>query len=278
VAALESFLHSPQNASSSPAILLAVNTAPAAINTYQSHRFIFENPFNFEDRFDARDEYWKPSDELVPHPIGGRALIRTNLIPDVSSSYIPLDNNRGPGYRRLAPQMAGNTVLAGFLAEYPSGRYSKAHAHAAGAVLVCLKGKGYSFTWPRDEGGLTPWADGKEHLVKVQEYGPGGMISAAPGPANWFHQHFAISKEPFRVSNFSGAEGFSSRRGSAEGDEVMPTSLLDLTEGGSSIPYYMEDEFIRKFYQQRLKDEGAEFAMPPDVYTSAAADPRINSA
>jgi hypothetical protein len=173
--------------------------------------------------------------------------------------------------------MAGNTILAGFLAEYPSGRYSKAHAHGAGAVLLCLNGKGYSFTWPRAEGGLTPWQDGKDHLVKMQEYGPGGMISAAPGPANWFHQHFAISKEPFRVSNFSGAEGFAFRRGAAEGDEVTGEGV-NLADGGTNLPYYMEDPFIREYYQKRLQEEGAEFRMPEAVYKSAEADLNVNYA
>ena len=38
--------------------------------------------------------------------------------------------------------------MGGFVGEYPSGRYSKAHYHASGAVLVCLTGKGYTFNWP----------------------------------------------------------------------------------------------------------------------------------
>ena len=34
------------------------------------------------------------------------------------------------------------------IGQYKTGQYSKAHKHASGAILVCIKGKGYSCTWP----------------------------------------------------------------------------------------------------------------------------------
>lgn len=33
---------------------------------------------------------------------------------------------------------------------------------------------------------------------------PGGIVSAAPGDAGWFHGHFGASKEPLRVLAFLG--------------------------------------------------------------------------
>lgn len=108
------------NASSGPAILLGVNTAPRAINVYQHPRFIFANDFEFENRFGGDlEEYWKPGEEFEPQPVRGRAMISTNLIPDASMTYLPLDNNRGPGHRWVAPNMAGNTEIQGWIAEYP---------------------------------------------------------------------------------------------------------------------------------------------------------------
>jgi len=258
------------NGTSSPALLLGANTAPLAINTYQSRGFIFDNPFSFDERYDASEDYWKPRNQIEAHPVTGRALLKTNLFPNVASCPLPLDNHRAAGYRRVEPKMAGNTLLRGFIAEYPSGRYSKAHAHAGGAVLVCLKGKGYSFTWPREQGGLTPWRAGKTDLVKMQEYRAGGMVSAAPGPANWFHQHFAISKEPFRVFNFTGVSG-QSNRGNEGGELVRKATLIDTTEGGSTIPYHLEDPFVRGYYRSRLEEEGAELTMPPALYAHPRA-------
>ncbi|MPZ48087.1 MAG: hypothetical protein GEU75_02035 [Dehalococcoidia bacterium] len=70
------------NASSSPALLLGVNTAPKAINTYQNKPFIFDNPFTFEDRFGGNlEEYWKPGEDFEPQPTRGRAMITGNPDP-----------------------------------------------------------------------------------------------------------------------------------------------------------------------------------------------------
>ena len=266
------------NASSSPALLLAVNSAPRSINTFQNNSFIFDSDFNFEDRFGGNlEDYWNPNDELEPQPVRGRAMVTSNMLPDIAQSYLPLDNNRGPGFRWVAPNQAGNTMLQGWIAEYPSGRYAKAHAHGSGAVLVCVKGKGFSITWPSAEGGLTPWKDGKGDLVQMQDYIPGGLISAAPGPSNWFHQHFAIGKEPFRVFNYTGpmpgnpaASGGGNFAAFAEEGELV-RQHADITEGGNAIPYHLEDPHVREYFEQRLKEEGAVSTMPPEVYTAAGA-------
>jgi quercetin dioxygenase-like cupin family protein len=245
------------NATSSPAILLAVTNAPAIIDTFQNRNFIFDNPFDFSERFDEREDFFKPNDEFEPHPIQGRAMLRTNLLPDAVTCYLPLDNNRGPGYRWISPNMVGNTILQGFIAEYPSGRYSKAHYHDSGAVLVCLRGKGYSITWPK-ELGTQPWAEGKGELVKQQDYISGGMISAAPGGGDWFHQHFAIGRDPFRVFNFTGTARNNRHQ---EGEDVAGVGA-ELHQGGRALPYAEEDPHVRDYYKKRLAEEGVEFQMP----------------
>jgi mannose-6-phosphate isomerase-like protein (cupin superfamily) len=267
------------NASSSPALLLAVNSAPRMINIFQNRKFIFDCAFNFEDRFGGDlEEYWKPGEDFEPQPVRGRAMITTNVIPDASTTYLPLDNNRGPGFRWVAPNMVGNTVIQGWIGEYPSGRYAKAHAHGAGAVLVCMRGKGFSITWPAKDGGLTPWENGKGDLVQMQEYVPGGMISAAPGPADWFHQHFAYGRDPFRIFHFTGpvpGNPVSGGGGStAEIGDYIPQHR-EVGEGGNAIPYHMQDPHIRKFFESKLAEEGAESTMPEEVYTAAGASVTI---
>ena len=265
------------NASSSPALLLGVNAAPPAINMYQNRDFIFDSDFNFGDRLGGNlEDYWNVNDEVEPQPVRGRAMVTSNLLSDIAESYLPLDNNRGPGFRWVAPNQVGNTMLQGWIAEYPSGRYAKAHHHSSGAVLVCVRGKGFSWTWPQKEGGLTPWKDGKGDLVKIQEYIPGGLISAAPGPADWFHQHFAVGKDTFRVFNYTGSlpgnpvsGGGRANDFASEGDLIRQHA--DISDGGHAIPYYMEDPYVRQFFEEKLKDEGAESTMPPEVYTEAGA-------
>src|SRR5258707_13663473 len=71
------------------------------------------------------------------------------------------------------------------------------------AVLVCIKGKGYTYTWPRAIG-MTPWKDGKSDQVYRQDYEPGGLVTAAPYGGDWFPAHFGTSKKPLRLIRWGG--------------------------------------------------------------------------
>ena len=143
--------HRIVNASSSPALLLAGTSAPNAMNLYANSEFIFNCPFVFSDRFDGGEDYFKAKEDIAPDPVRGLAMRRTNIIPDVINCELPLDNRRSPGYRRIEPHMVGNRFWL-WIGQYETGRYSKAHAHGSAAVLICLQGKGYTYTWPSSLG------------------------------------------------------------------------------------------------------------------------------
>ena len=195
--------HRLVNASSSPVRLLVGTNAPPIMEIYRSRQFIFDNPFQFHDRYPEDENYFKPAEKLSIKPQNGRHINLGNLIPDTMNCELPLENHRGAGHRNFSWKLAGNFSF-GFVAQYPPGRYSKAHYHPGGPVLVCLRGKGYLLTWPR-ELGIRPWESGNGHLVQRQDYGECGVVSAAPGTDNWYHAHFGVSKEPFRVLAFSAA-------------------------------------------------------------------------
>ncbi len=255
--------HRLYNTTGEPALLMGATTAPHLINIFQNYRFIFENPFAFSDRYADNEDFFKPKDDILASPDSQRAELRTNFIADVARMYLPLDNQRSPGYRRVAPKMGGNaTWNSTFLAEHGSGRYSKAHAHASGAVLICLGGRGYTYTWPTSLG-TQPWATGKGDEVRRQDYVPGGLVSAAPGGGDWFHQHFGVGKEPLRILALI-TTGLRPGQGAA-GEEIVSRNL-DLQEGGQSIAYRDEDPHIRQEYETELEKEGVEFRMPAAVY------------
>jgi len=261
------------NATGSPALLLAANNAPAVFNIFQSHRFIFDNDWDFRERYEMTDDFFKPRSELEMEPVRGRAAIRSNVFPDIVNAELPLDNQRAPGYRRIQPTFSGfiqDAGTGGFISQYPSGRYSKAHYHASGAVLVCLRGKGYTYNWPVDLG-PTPWQEGKGDQVRVLEYVPGGLVAAAPGGGMWFHQHFGIGKDPLRVINYWG--GPHARWGIADerDDQIKAGNLFGIHEGGRTILYHEEDPFIRQEYQRRLRAEGVDFTMPESAFQAPAA-------
>jgi mannose-6-phosphate isomerase-like protein (cupin superfamily) len=253
------------NASSSPALLLAGTSAPNAMNLYASEELIFNCPVAFRDRFDGQDDsYFKARDDIAADPVMGRAMRRTNLIPDVINCDLPLDNRRSPGYRRIEPHMGGSRFYL-FVGQHETGRYSKAHAHGSAAVLICLRGKGYTYTW-RSSLGTQPFSSGKGDQVVRVDYEPVGMVSAAPMSGDWFHQHFAVSKEPLRLTAWFGQNNSNVDRPGRPGDMEKDKGSLDISDGGTAIPYDEEDPMIRKEYEATLKSVGATSRMEDWLY------------
>lgn len=255
--------HRLVNATSSPALLIAATNAPPIMNMFHNRNFIFHNYFDFSDRYNEQADFFKAQPQVVTNPYTDRAICVASVIPDLPDCELPLDGQRGAGYRHFNLEMADNT-LTGHVGQFPSGRYSKAHAHESGAVLICVRGKGYSITWPM-EAGIQPWESGRGDEVRRQDYVPGGMVSAAPGGANWFHQHFSTGKEPMRVLaiRYGGSARWAIARSDEEGHRLLH---FDVKKGGRTIEYRDEDPYIRKMYQEALKQEGAEFQMPEAVY------------
>jgi len=256
--------HRIVNAASSPALLLAGTTAPNAMDLYSSQDFIFNCSYNFTDRYNPEDaDYFKPNDSIEPDPIRGLAMRKTNIIPDIFTCELPLDNRRSPGYRRIEPRMAGNNFYL-WIGQHEPGRYTKAHAHASAAVLICLKGKGYTYTWPASLG-LTPWKDGKTDQIKRQDYEAVGMVSAAPMSGNWYHAHFGVSRDPLRLTAWFGPNHPARDRG-RRGEENKDYANIDIQDGGTSIRYRDEDPFLRREFEESLAREGIASKMDPALY------------
>ena len=50
------------------------------------------------------------------------------------------------------------------------------------------------------------------------------------------------------------------------GEQHIDYTGMDITEGGSAIPYWMEDPFIAKEYTETLKRNGTVNRMDPQFY------------
>ncbi|WP_233838843.1 cupin [Paraburkholderia sp. ZP32-5] len=249
--------------SNSGAVLLAGNTAPNVMNQINNVEAVFNNPFVFRDRFSADEDFYKPRDDIETDPVRGLARRRTNLITDAVNCELPLDNRRSPGYRRVEPFMTENCFYF-WIGQHEQGRYSKAHAHTSAAVLICLKGEGYTYSWP-EECGETPWADGRADKVRRLDYGYGGIVTAAPGGARWYHQHFSTSKDPFRLTAWFGPHN-PGRDPGAPGSKHNDYTAQDVGSGGTAIPYWMEDPYIRQEYEARLAKNGVQSRMDSTWY------------
>ncbi len=255
--------HRIVNATNSSALLLGGTTAPVVINAIQNFDAVYNNPFVFRDRFSGADDFYKYREEIEPDPVRGLAMRRTNFLPDAVNCDLPLDNRRSVGYRRVEPFMTNNNFYY-WIGQHENGRYSKAHAHTSAAILICLKGEGYTYTWP-EECGVNPWANGHADRVRRLDYGPFGMVTAAPGGARWYHQHFSVSKDDFRLTAWFGPHN-PGRDPGAPGEKHTDYTAIDVNEGGTAIPYWMEDPYIRQEYEALLKKNGVEVRMKPEWY------------
>jgi quercetin dioxygenase-like cupin family protein len=182
------------NAASSPALILVASTAPNVMNIFRDRDWIFNCPVPFPSRFDGAADFFKAKDDIVPDPLRGLALRKSNFIPDIMNADLYLDNRRSPGYTRVEPGMANN-VFYGFVGEHKTGRYSKAHAHMSAAILVCLKGKGYTYTWQRRHDAVEGRQDEK-HLPAGLRAGRSRHRGALWGrlvPCPFRHQQGAVA-------------------------------------------------------------------------------------
>ena len=214
---------------------------------------IFDCPYQFRDRFSGADDFYKYKDDIEPDPVRGLAMRRTNFVPDIVNCDLPLDNRRSPGFRRVEPFMTGNTFYL-WIGQHENGRYSKAHAHTSRRRADLHQGQGLHLH-VAGALGVNPWKDGHADQIKRVDYEPVGMVSAAPGGARWFHQHFGASKEPLRLTAWFGPHN-PGREPGPPGEQHIDYTAMDIPEGGSAIPYWMEDPYIKKEYDERLRPRG----------------------
>jgi quercetin dioxygenase-like cupin family protein len=259
--------HRLVNATSGGALLLAGTTAPNVLNMINSVEGVFNNPFIFRDRFDGAEDFFKAKDDIEPDPVRGLAMRRTNFIPDAVNCELPLDNRRSVGARRVEPFMTNNQFYF-WIGQHEQGRYSKGHAHSSAAVLICLKGKGYTYSWP-ERCGVSPWEDGFANEVRRLDYEPVGMVTAAPGGARWFHQHFGVGNEALRLTAWFGPHN-PGRDAGPPGEKHTDYTAIDINQGGTAIPYWMEDPYIREEYEATLRANGVQSRMDPSWFVKPA--------
>jgi quercetin dioxygenase-like cupin family protein len=252
------------NATNAPALLLCGTSAPNVMNLFDNPRFVFDCPFDFSERYSGQQDYFTPQDDIAPDPVRGLAMKRTNFIADVFNTELPLDNRRSPGYRRLEPHMAGQRFHL-WIGQHETGRYSKAHKHESAAILICIKGKGYTYTWP-EVLGMTPWKDGHGAKVLRQDYEPVGLVSAAPMSGDWYHQHFGVSKDPLRLTAWFGPNNHSALKPGIPGEKMSDVWAIDVNKGGKAVPYWLEDPAIRAEFEATLKHEGVASRMEDHLY------------
>jgi len=111
--------------------------------------------------------------------------------------------------------------------------------------------------------------------VLRQDYEPVGMVSAAPRSGDWFHQHFGVASDPLRLTAWFGPNNARARKPGRPGEQLMDYGAIDLSKGGSAVPYHREDPAVRKEYEATLEREGVVSRMNPEFYERPPAEGEV---
>lgn len=260
------------NATGSQSVRIScTNNAPITINLYHDLDFVFDNPCSFPARMGGGRHFEDEGDHSmwIAKDIR-RNLWETNFVSDVSSFKLYDFDERGKGSKNISFILAEGTMHS-HVSQIPTGRYKKAHRHAAGTHVHAVDGTGYSLLWYEGDSEFKefPW----EH---------GFMYT----PPFWmFHQHFNTGPQPARYLACSlGSRRYpfiSLRRRSSEG-----AGATSLSQGGRQLEYEDQDPRIHYKWLEALRqtgvpsemgeafDEAAILELPPEALTGVIRMPR----
>ncbi len=190
------------NDSDTPVRMLVVTSFPFVINSTNSEKFVFENPYSFTDRYNGEEDYLRKSEHTGPNQTV------TNFVADALGFKLDSYDRRGKGTTNMHWQMAGNTMVDFHVSEMPGGEYKRAHRHSSDAFILLLSGEGYSLTWPEgqyDKRVRVNWTEGTIFVP----------------PIYWYHQHLNPGKESARYLAMNAPE-LVTRLGLRFEDQIEP--------------------------------------------------------
>ncbi|HEX2929603.1 MAG TPA: hypothetical protein VHV54_07805 [Candidatus Binatia bacterium] len=247
--------HRLLNGGREPVKFLAVTNAPLVMDVIHNEEFLFNCPYNFSDRYTGAEGFFNQGQKR--YESGMQHIWETNFITDIQSATIDKREVKGAGVSITQFELAGNSLI-GHLAQWPSGRYHKAHYHGPGAILLGLQSSGYVLLWSK-ELGTRPFESGRsEDVVEVKW--KAGSVYCPPG--GWFHQHFNTGAQParhlaLRYGSRIHPIGFKIADKRSE-DGVY----IDVKKGGTLIEYADEDRYIREHYEREMRKTGVKCEMP----------------
>ena len=251
--------HRMINGSNEPALFLAVTSAPLMIDLLHNIPFVLGSEYKFSDRFNGETNYFVPTN--IRKEANGVINWETNFIADARGALVDPSEAKGFGVKITSFDMGGST-LVGHIAEWPVGRYHKAHFHQGGAILLILRSEGYTLMWPQ-EAGVRPYRNGNGDKVVRVNWREGSVLSP---PSGWFHQHFNTGKVQarqlaFRYTGRSGKYLLGCWR--AINKEGVYTSVR---KGGTLIEYEDEDPQLRIDFEAAIRKVGVPMEMPQFNY------------
>src|SRR5947207_1156066 len=139
-------------AGTDPAGYVAMTAAPRVIDTFKILKFVFDNPFVFDDRFNGEDSYFKER-PMAPNRHGPW---ETNFVADVMEAsfrrkYSDTMSTWGRAIGGFGTSFnMVNSTMRSHSSGWAVGTYKKGHRHGPGIHVLILAGTGYSLMWQGD--------------------------------------------------------------------------------------------------------------------------------
>jgi quercetin dioxygenase-like cupin family protein len=245
------------------ALFVSTTNAPMMLNLFHNERFVFDNPFAFDDRL-GKSEYFQ-GEGVLNMVRQGNNTWETNFVPNLQTIELPDFSDRGAGGGNLIFLLADSSMHA-HVSEMPAGTYKKAHRHLAGYHVMCVAGSGFSLMW----------FEGDKDFVRIDWHH--GVIF--PPYDRQFHQHFTTSSTFARYL----ATGFGSLRypfTATRRQEILGKDVsfsTSVKKGGDQIEYEDQDPRIHPIWLAEMAKNGLPPAMdkffPPEKYAPDLAGRR----
>jgi oxalate decarboxylase/phosphoglucose isomerase-like protein (cupin superfamily) len=248
--------HRMVNGGREPVKFLAVTNAPLLFDIIHNEEFLFNCPYNFGDRYSGAEGFFNVGTKR--YETGMQHIWETNFIMDIQSAALDNREVKGAGVRITQFELSGNSLI-GHLAQWPAGRYHKAHYHGPGAILLGLQSSGYVLLWSK-ELGTRPFESGRGGDVVEVKWKEGSVYCP---PGGWFHQHFNTGPSFARhlaVRYGSRLHPIGFKIADKRSEDGVYISVKD---GGTLINYEDEDPYVRKHYEDEMKKTGVPCEMPP---------------
>jgi len=233
--------HQFYNASlSRPARWFSVTDLPQLLRQWGSQDFVFNNPYDFTDRYAGGADYFTAEAKLYR----GRVW-ETNFIPDIKKLPLYEWKSRGGGGTN-AFMVMGAGRMESHVSRFESGHYKKSHRHGPGAHLYITEGEGYVLTQRGDEPRIRcDWQEGSLYL-------------SGAGEGLWLHQHFNVgaTSATYLVMNQGVARKHAANRWEANKSTVIRQGEVSGKKGGYQLEYEDEDPEIHQIFEAELKKRG----------------------
>ncbi len=246
-----------------PARYFAMTAAPRVIDTFKNLDFIFNNPYQFDDRFNDDDGYFHEAERLT-----GRGEWKTNFVADVWGLAGPkrasaeevaqraraglttvrgsVGASAGEGGRQVA--FVGGTVRCGISFGSQPGVHTAFHRHGPGIHVLTIGGHGYSLLKGPEGGDF-----------RRVDWGPGTIFVP---PEMWWHAHFNTGPEPWDWLRI----GWGTDKPKPGGGQYDYTRSPK--DGGDQIPFEEDGPELHREFEEELRRKGTADLMFHHPYCS----------